>query len=447
MVRLLAPLWLLLALLIGGTPARAFPLGQRVPILTPGACANITLKADFVGGVYCLNGASFSRFIDMPGASFSRSSGETCQWIDGHLTYAVSGQPCVTDQGLGVWESRTNQLLQSQFASGWTGSDASLSASAVAAPDGTVSGGLITEDGVSTYHYVKQTGSRVASTTYTFSVYAKRNGRDVYLELNDAAVTNGANETFNLTTCAPGASGTFGSGWSVVGASATLAANGYCRVSVTIAGGAGTNLGALVGLVSNSAVAAAPYQGNGSSGAYAWGADVEAGGFPTPYIPTTAASATRASDIATLTLTPSAPYTIGAKWIGTAAIASIFPNIVETDDGTINNRVLVFLNQGSGAVGFGATVAGTSVITGSSTLATSAAGTVHTAYIRVQSGAYAGSMDGAGAVDATGTQTVPATNSMVLGGTRNTNNQLNSYLQRVTVQGAVSDAQMRGLPQ
>ena len=91
------------------------------------------------------------------------------------------------------------------------------------------------------------------------------------------------------------------------------------------------------------------YAGTTGSGIYAWGAQLEAGAFPTSYIPTTTATITRAADISTSVATSVfesswyrqdegtvfANATTNARHAG----ANTFPRIASLSDGTTSNRM------------------------------------------------------------------------------------------------------------
>jgi hypothetical protein len=72
---------------------------------------------------------------------------------------------------------------------------------------------------------------------------------------------------------------------------------------------------------------------------YLWGAQLEAGSFPTSYIPTTTAAVTRAADVATDTSTGADIRTLYAQFrspaFGTRPVASL-------DDNTANERIELF---------------------------------------------------------------------------------------------------------
>jgi hypothetical protein len=85
------------------------------------------------------------------------------------------------------------------------------------------------------------------------------------------------------------------------------------------------------------------YTGNGTSGIYLWGAQLEAGAFPTSYIPTTTATATRAADVASMT------GTNFSSWYNQNA-GSMFGNFVSlTNDG---NASIASLYQTSNQSGY-----------------------------------------------------------------------------------------------
>lgn len=89
------------------------------------------------------------------------------------------------------------------------------------------------------------------------------------------------------------------------------------------------------------------YTGDGTSGILLWGAQLEAGAFPTSYIPTTSATATRAADLASMTGANFSSWfnasegTILSEALisGYTVPAANFPLIASLNDGTGNNYI------------------------------------------------------------------------------------------------------------
>ena len=100
------------------------------------------------------------------------------------------------------------------------------------------------------------------------------------------------------------------------------------------------------------------YLGNGTSGAYLWGAQLEAGAFATSYIPTVASTVTRSADVATMTGTnfsgwynqTQGTFVVGADVNGSSATN---PALFGATDGTSNNRINPFAS-GANWIGFAA---------------------------------------------------------------------------------------------
>jgi hypothetical protein len=201
--------------------------------------------------------------------------------------------------GLEIEEQRTNIALQSEdFTTTWTVSATSVSSNTIIAPNGTLTGDkLVLNNAASLGGYVGQTIT-AAATTYTCSCYAKigeYNRVQLFVRGNATAVNN-ASVTFSLVDgsiiTAAAVSGTF------TGASATSTnvGNGWYRLTLTFTSTGETAVRARV-LVLNSVATT----GDGYSGIYIWGAQVEAGAFATSYIPTTTAQVTRSADAASMT--------------------------------------------------------------------------------------------------------------------------------------------------
>lgn len=196
-------------------------------------------------------------------------------------------------KGLLIEEARTNSILQSEFATGWSLSGASLGTAAVTTPAGGATSVAIVEDTSTGLHYTFRGGLSITSgAVYTTSVYAKPNGRD-FLEIQTSSNMGAVVAYFNLQT---GVASNLSAG---VTAAITPAGNGWFRCSVTRAA-TSTGTGAVY-FITATAAGTDSYLGDGASGILVYGAQVEAGTFATSYIPTEATAVTRNADVASMT--------------------------------------------------------------------------------------------------------------------------------------------------
>jgi hypothetical protein len=197
-------------------------------------------------------------------------------------------------RGLLIEESRTNLLTYSeQFDNAsWTVNNATVTANSTTAPDGTNTADLLTEDSSSGVHRLYK-NITLTSVSHSASIYAKPNGRSwIYIRMDTAS---GLQAWFNIST---GQVGTVQSGLT---ASIQSVGNGWYRC--VISGVAVVSNNFLVGL--SDANNGGNYAGDGTSGAYLWGAQLEAGSFATSYLPTLASTVTRSADVASVdTLSP-----------------------------------------------------------------------------------------------------------------------------------------------
>jgi len=195
--------------------------------------------------------------------------------------------------GLLVEESRTNLFTYSQPTSdGFTVTRASLVTSTVNAPDGNYAKKLV-EDSTAANSHLLSTGAVGMSlnTTYTMSWFAKAAERD-FIAINIYSGTTSYWTWFDLSNGTVGTATNspdtfieyYGDGWYRCGITVTTAASGSPNTAAYIAPSDGT----------------LSYDGDGTSGIYIWGAQLEAGAFPTSYIPTAGSTATRSADVASI---------------------------------------------------------------------------------------------------------------------------------------------------
>jgi len=197
----------------------------------------------------------------------------------------------VRSLGLLIEESRVNYALRSQEfnLSPNSAINASITPNAAIAPDGTLTADKLVEDNISsTYKRVQQGGFNVSG-DYTVSFFVKEAGRyRGYIQLLN---TTNASVSFNLQDVS--ASGVVPSRTKI-----EPYPNGWYRVSTSHTFNAGET--PTVYIVMMNDAGQVTYTGDGSSGLYIWGLQVEPGSFPTSYIPTTALPTTRLADRATI---------------------------------------------------------------------------------------------------------------------------------------------------
>jgi len=179
----------------------------------------------------------------------------------------------------------TNLLLRSEeFDNSWSRAGilafgSGSTADATTAPNGVDSADLITEDtATSSVHRVIQSGLTVSAVSCTVSVYAKRANGTRNLEINANALTD-ARAVFDLGT---GTVGEISSGTAAI----QSVGNGWYRCSVTgVSSGTTTSL--FLQLATSTTASSSTYTGDGTSGIYLWGAQLEQSTTVGEYVKTT----------------------------------------------------------------------------------------------------------------------------------------------------------------
>lgn len=259
------------------------------PLNTPTniGIANITLMAEnavavsqspftFAQQIVAHPGQRWAASISLP--PMKRQDAEN--WIafllslKGQVGTFLLGDPnAVNHQGTAL---KNKLLYTQQFDNAyWAKARVTVTADAIAAPDTTTTADSMVETAVLGTHTVARSINYTAGVTYTLSVYVKPIGtRNVRIDLPSAAFGGTTAAFFDVTA------GTVISTTGSPIATITDAGNGWFRCTTTKTAtatiGASLNIYAAVGTSTS-------YTGDGVSGLYLWGAQVEEGSVATTY--------------------------------------------------------------------------------------------------------------------------------------------------------------------
>jgi hypothetical protein len=158
----------------------------------------------------------------------------------------------------------------------WPKNGSSVTTNTTIAPNGTTTADSLIEDGTTGAHRLTPNITTGSIGQITYSVYAKYNGRQyIVLALSEFSGTD-RRAWFDIQN------GTVGTVNTNLTASITNVGNGWYRCVITIANSTSSNFPYI--WLSN-ADASLIYTGNGTSGAFIWGAQLELGSTATTYQP------------------------------------------------------------------------------------------------------------------------------------------------------------------
>ena len=286
---------------------------------------------------------------------------ETVASGENRLNYSLLDGEVVGCPHLLLEDEATNLVQYSEDFSNayWIKTNSSVTSGFIS-PSGNATAYSLIEDTSTGVHFIKPPNGSFTSNSYTLSVYAKYNGRVLQIA---STSTGGHYANFDLLNGVIG-----NSGGSTANVTMTEISNGWYRCSMTTTSNMNT---AVINTVqSATSVYQESYTGDGTSGVYIWGSQVESGSFSTSYIPNygSALGVTRAAE--TCNGSGNAATFNDSEGVLMAEISALVNDSdtkrISLSDGTSSNRISLYLSDetiggvvvSGGSVGFSTSVSG-----------------------------------------------------------------------------------------
>jgi hypothetical protein len=276
-------------------------LTGRVTIKAPGAAASVLALTS----AFTFTGGNQSMFVGADGL-LQQSATNTPR-----IEYGPGGGVL----GLLMEASRTNLCLQSQTLDDvtWFRTRVSVSANAIAAPDGTTTADKLVEDATAaSTHFMSQSFVKGAvAQAYTVSAWFKAAERSTvrFRVMDLAGGANGVRSDIDLSAATISAQTGLGAGFTIGTSTLTAYANGWYRATMSLT--SDTSLTLAIDVFLTNPAGTPTYNGDGASGCYVWGVQLEQAAFASSYIPTTTIAVTRTADSCIRTLASEFSATAG----------------------------------------------------------------------------------------------------------------------------------------
>lgn len=311
-----------------------------------------TVDIDFANNLAFLYNGAGQGLVTSPANLLitTRASAETYTDTGGNITYVNSNIAALGNNGLQVWEARTNQQTFSAVnTAGWSVGDTTLVGASAVSPDGTSNAGTITDNAVSGLHNIFQQSQAVTgSQTQTSSIFLKQGSLRYAQWLTYDTSGNGVLVFVDTQLGVLSGGTTLGAGATYVSSSIQAYVGGWWRVSLVGTHTADTNL--IQDLRMSPDGSTTSYVGTGST-VFAWGAQLEQATFAGPYIPTTSGTAARAAASIKLTTPPvfGSAYSAVVWATPSSPVANaVFQDFLNINDGTGTNRFAFERNSVNG---------------------------------------------------------------------------------------------------